>query len=350
MRVNRFMLIVGLVFAVVGGGALFVMNTAFAPAPSLVVAAREDIPSGTRLIDIPDDLLVLVPLQLKSSAQPILQSLLKPDELEIMRASGGVLIQDVLKFEPILLSAIVAKQNPAAARLTRLGMDDPNMMLVVISTRGTAPESISSGDRVDLAVAVDQVRDPVVMDQTEYMPAPPGTGGFISPVNASPEELLEELAQGSGIDLPPLEETPTATPTPTSLPNIREPLAKVLIHGAPVVRVIRERTVSSFTSAGDTTVELGDVIGLEVIIPRDAFELITMASSAGILQIGLLSPLAEGELDGPTMGASLQDLLDLFYADRAALAPTPTPTVVATMNTATTNPTATPTMTTSPTP
>ncbi len=123
MRVNRFMLIVGLVFAVVGGGALFVMNTAFAPAPSLVLAAREDIPSGTRLIDIPDDLLVLVPLQLKSSAQPILQSLLKPEGLEIMRASGGVLIQDVLKFEPILLSAIVATDNPAAARLARLGRD-----------------------------------------------------------------------------------------------------------------------------------------------------------------------------------------------------------------------------------
>ena len=267
-----------------------------------------------------------------------------------MRASGGVLIQDVLKYEPILLSAIVATENPAAARLARLGMDDPNMMLVVISTRGTAPESVSSGDRVDLAVAVDQVRDPVVMDQTEYMPAPPGMGGFISPVNASPEELLEELAQGSGIDLPPLEETPTATPTPTSLPDIREPLSKVLIHGAPVVRVIRERTVSSFTSAGDTTIELGDVIGLEVIIPRDAFEMITMASSAGILQIGLLSPLVEGELDGPTMGASLQDLLDLFYADREALAPPPAPTGITTMNTATTNPTATPTMTATPTP
>ena len=87
-----------------------------------------------------------------------------------------------------------------------------------------------------------------------------------------------------------------------------------------------------------------------MIIPRDAFEMITMASSAGILQIGLLSPLAEGELDGPTMGASLQDLLDLFYADREALAPPPTPTVMTMMNTATTNPTATPTMTTTPTP
>jgi hypothetical protein len=61
-----------------------------------------------------------------------------------------------------------------------------------------------------------------------------------------------------------------------------------------------------------------------------------MASSAGLLQVGLLSPLADVELNGPTMGATLQDLLDLFYADRLALAPTPTasltpgPTSVAT--------------------
>lgn len=350
MRVNRFMLIVGLVFALIGGGALYVMNTAFAPAPSLVVAAREDIPAGTRLIDIPEDLFVMVPLQLKSSAQPMLQSILTPEDLEVIQASGGVLIEDVHQFEPILLSSIVSPENPAAARMARLGMDDPDLMLVVISTKGTAPESVSSGDRVDLAVAVDQVRDPVVMDQTEYMPAPPGSGSFISPVNASPEELLEELAAGSGIDLPLIEETPTAVPTPTPLPEIREPLAKVLVHGAPVVRVIRERTVSSFTSAGDTTIELGEVIGLEVIIPRDAFEMITMASNAGILQIGLLSPLAEPDIDGPTMGASLQDLLDLYYADREALAPTPTPTTMTTASTATTSPTATTTMTSTPTP
>jgi len=78
--------------------------------------------------------------------------------------------------------------------------------------------------------------------------------------------------------------------------------------------------------------------------------MISMASSAGILQIGLLSPLAEGELDGPTMGASLQDLLDLFYADREALAPPPTPTLMTTMSTTISNPTATPTMTTTPAP
>jgi hypothetical protein len=76
---------------------------------------------------------------------------------------------------------------------------------------------------------------------------------------------------------------------------------------------------------------LGDVTGLEVVIPREAFETVAMASSAGLLQVGLLSPLADGEFDGPTMGATLQDLLDLFYADRQALAPTATPTATPTV-------------------
>ena len=326
MRVNRFLLIVGIVFAVIGGGAIFILNTALAPAPTLIVAAREDIPAGTRLMDISDDMLVTVPIQLKSSAKPMLQSLLKPEDLQAMRSAGGVLIHDVLEFEPIPLSSLVSADNPAAARIVRLGLDDPDLMLVVLSTKGTVPESVSAGDRVDLAVAVDQVRDPVVLNQTEQHPNPPGSGGFLSPVGASPEELLEELAQEIGIEIPVSEETPTPIPTATPLPEIREPLAKVLIHGAPVVRVIRERSVSSFTSDGGTTIELGDIIALEVVIPRDAFEMITMASNAGILQIGLLSPLAEAEIDGPTLGASLQDLLDLFYADREALAPTATPT------------------------
>ena len=91
MRANRFMLVVGLVFALVGGGATFVMSSVLAPTPFLVVAAGEDIPAGTRLMDIPDDILVLVPVQLKTSAKPMFQSLMMPEDLETMRASGGVI-------------------------------------------------------------------------------------------------------------------------------------------------------------------------------------------------------------------------------------------------------------------
>jgi hypothetical protein len=322
MRVNRVLLIVGTVFAIVGAGAVFFLSRALAPTPVLVVAAREDIPAGAHLSQIPEDAFVMVPLQPRSDALPMIESMLRPENLQAMRSSGGVFIRQALRFEPILLSSIVSGENPAAARVARLGLDDPNLMVVTISG-GAIPDSIAIGDRVDLAVAVNTIGQPVVLDRAELVPESPPGASLINPVG-SPEELLEELAAQSGVDLGALQETAAPTATPTSRPDIREPLAKVLVHASTVVRVIRERSVSSFTSQGETTVVLGEVIGLEVVIPRQAFETVAMASSAGLLQVGLLSPLADVELNGPTMGATLQDLLDLFYADRLALAPTPT--------------------------
>jgi len=56
------------------------------------------------------------------------------------------------------------------------------------------------------------------------------------------------------------------------------------------------------------------------VIPREAFEFVTMAMNGGNLQIGLLSPLVSESSQGPTLGASLQDLLDLFIGDRESLA------------------------------
>ncbi len=330
MNINRVLLIVGALFAVIGGSSVFYLSRTLNPTPLVVVAARQDIPAGTRLADLPDDAFVLVPLQLKSDARPMVDAILRPEGLQAMRAAGGVLIRPAVRFEPILLSSVVSADNPAASRIARLALDDPDLMVVTISAAGAVPDSVAIGDRVDLVVAVSNIAEPVLMDRTELAPASPQGASLINPVG-SPEQLLEELAAQSGVDLGSLLETPTATATATPRPDIREPLAKALVHGAPVVRVIREHSVSSFTSQGDATVVLGDVTGLEVVIPREAFETVAMASSAGLLQVGLLSPLADGEFDGPTMGATLQDLLDLFYADRQALAPTATPTTTPTV-------------------
>jgi hypothetical protein len=63
----------------------------------------------------------------------------------------------------------------------------------------------------------------------------------------------------------------------------------------------------------------GDLTGIDVVIPRDAFEFVTMAINSGNLQVGLLSPLVEESVDEPTLGATLQDFLDLFVSDREEL-------------------------------
>ncbi len=329
MRARRIMLVVGVVFALIGGGAMFVVNTLFAPAPSFIVAARVDIPAGTSLTDISDQDLVTVPLQLKSSARPLLEAVLAPEDLERLRAGRGILIRDIQKHEPLPFSAVLAGENPAAGYLARLGLNDPDLILIVIPAQGTAPESISAGDRVDLAVAVGQVPDPIVLESDEMLPPPPsinnvGLGGSL------PDNVLATLVSASRLPNATATETPTSTPTSTPVPEIREPLAKVLVHGAPVVRVIRERSLASISSMGDSSCATGDIIALEVVIPRDAFEMVSMAANAGVLEVGLLSPLAGDEVDGPTMGASLQDLLDLFYADRQVLAPTAAPSATGT--------------------
>jgi hypothetical protein len=85
---------------------------------------------------------------------------------------------------------------------------------------------------------------------------------------------------------------------------------------ARVADVQREQTISA---SGDRLV-LGEVTGIDLVIPRAAQEFILMADTAGNLAASLLSPMVDAETDsGPTLGAHFEDLLDLFAADRKQL-------------------------------
>jgi len=339
MNINKRLLILGIILALVGFGASFFINTFFTTPTDLIIAAREDIPAGTLLSEIPEDSFVQVPIQFpESSARKVLEGMVTPQELELMRQAGGVLIQDVNKYEPLLKAAVVSSENPAAMRIARLALDDPDMMIVTIPVNENVPESIRPGDRVDLAVAVVNVRDPIEFEegaQSSMIIAQP-----VSSFTGVPVEALVALLAEAGYEiLPPeggettllpleIEPPPTATPTPTTtpFPDVREPIAKVLVHGARVVNVRRETSLAALTAEGQASFTVGEIIGLDIIIPREAFEFVIMAANGGNLEIGMLSPLAEDLSDEPTMGASLQDLIDLFLEHREELAPSPTPT------------------------
>jgi hypothetical protein len=102
--------------------------------------------------------------------------------------------------------------------------------------------------------------------------------------------------------------------------TFRAPLAKVLVHNARVVRVVRE--VQESRGVGEeATVVYGAIQSVDILIPRDGTEWVAMASDGGRLFLAVLSPLAEDRMDQPTMGASVQDLLELFEADRIVLEP-----------------------------
>jgi hypothetical protein len=331
MSVNRGLLITGIVLALVGAGAVFVLNFLFAPPTDFVMAAREDLPAGTVLSQVPEDSFVQIPLQFSNrSARKVLDGMVQPAQLAAMRKAGAVLIQDVYKYQPLVVGGIVSADNPAAQRVVRLGMDKPDLMVVTIPGSSNIPEGVRVGDRVDLAVAVPKVAEPLNLAQAT--PA----GGAVSLPGTSlagvPPEALAALLEQAGYQVVPPSgtktalEPPTPMPSPTpSGPSLREPVTKVLVRGAQVVNVRHEKSLAGVSQQGQPTVVTGAITGLDVVIPRQAFEFVTMAINSGNLQVGLLSPLVAGMSEGPTLGASLQDLLDLYMRDRESLAPAGTP-------------------------
>jgi len=326
MTVNRTLLIIGVIIAIIGAGLVFVGNLYLSPPTDFIVAARDNIPAGTRLSDLPEDAFVQIPVKFtNSSARMMLESVAQPQDLQAMRAAGAILIQDVYKYQPLTLGSVVSPDNPAAARVTRLGLDDPGLVVITIPGDDTnVPEGIQPGDRIDLAVAVTDVNDILVLKEEEEgttLTALPG-----STLTGIPNEALAAvLAEAGYVVEPPegaapisAEETPTPEPTPEG-PVLREPITKLLVQGAQVIAVRRDTSLASVSSDGTASIIEGDITGLDVVIPREAFEFVTMAMNGGNLQIALLSPLVAESSEAPTLGASLQDLLDLFIADRETL-------------------------------
>ncbi|RLD96612.1 MAG: hypothetical protein DRJ13_13465, partial [Bacteroidetes bacterium] len=173
----------------------------------------------------------------------------------------------------------------------------PNLVVVSL-TNIRVPNGIKAGDYVDLIVAVESAQEQVfTLVQTQNI--------------ETLEEAAAELAEGE-VAAP----TPTPTPVPTPVVEPEYPLAKVIVMSARVADVQRDRTVSA---SGDRLV-LGEVTGIDVVIPRQAQEFVLMADTAGNLAASMLSPMVDAETDGgPTLGAHFEDLLDLFAADRNAL-------------------------------
>ncbi len=327
MNVNRSLLFIGIILGLAGFVGSFLINSFLTPQTDVMVAARVDILKGTEINRLPEDAFVQVPVQFpSSSARKVMDSILKPADLDAMRRVNGVFITDVFKFEPILLSSIVSAENPAAIRINTLALSDPRMMIMTIPVSDNVPKDIRPGDRVDLAVAVTSVGETVDEDGVVSQ-----SGNLLFPTtsfaNIPPEALVAVLEDAGYSVTGPVggpAAQPTATPEVPEAPTLREPIAKVLVHGAEIVGVQRDTSLSSVTSQGEATIALGEILALDVVIPREAFEYITMAINGGSLQVGLLSPIADDWTDQPTLGASLQDLLDIFREDREALA-TPVP-------------------------
>jgi len=293
--VNKRLLIIGAIIALFFGGVIFVLSFMNAAAPPVeILAARQDIAEGTLVEDIPDEAFARIPL---TGDDILLSSYLTEVVWQQIKLAGGIVISDIYQYEAIPLSAIASNANPKAMDIPRLGLTDPNLVVVSL-TNIRVPNGIKAGDYVDLIVAVESAQEQVfTLVQTQNI--------------ETLEEAAAELAEGE-VAAP----TPTPTPVPTPVVEPEYPLAKVIVMSARVADVQRDRTVSA---SGDRLV-LGEVTGIDVVIPRQAQEFVLMADTAGNLAASMLSPMVDAETDGgPTLGAHFEDLLDLFAADRNAL-------------------------------
>ena len=295
--VNKRLLIIGAAIAIIFGGIIFFLSfTTGAEPPVEILAARQDIAEGTLVEDIPDETFARIPL---SGDDILLRSYLTETVWQQIRLAGGIVISDVYQYEAIPLSAIASNANPKVVDIPRLGLTDPNLVVVSL-TNVSVPNGIKAGDYVDLIVAVESAQEQVfTLVQTQN-------------IETLSEAVAEtELAEGE-VAAP----TATLTPEPTPVLEPDYPLAKVIVMSARVADVQRDRTVSS---SGDRLV-LGEVTGIDVVIPRQAQEFVLMADTAGNLAASMLSPMVDAETDGgPTLGAQFEDLLDLFAADRNEL-------------------------------
>ena len=299
--VNKRLLIIGAVVALIFGGAIFALSFMTGTEPPVeILAARQDISEGTLVGDIPDDAFARIPL---TGDEILLSSYLTETVWQQIRLAGGIVISDIYQYEAVPLSVIASNANPKIVDIPRLGLTDPS--LVVVSLKNVSvPNGIKAGDYIDLIVAVESAQEQVFsLVQTQNFDT-------LTEAAAEIEETADTAISPTSTPVP----TPTPEPTPVVEPDY--PLAKVIVMSARVADVQRDRTVSA---SGDRLV-LGEVTGIDVVIPRVAQEFVLMADTAGNLAASMLSPMVDAETDGgPTLGAHFEDLLDLFAADRNAL-------------------------------
>ena len=70
--INRGLLIIGVILAVIGFGAAFIFNQIFIQPTDYIIAARMDIPAGTHINALPEDAFAQIPIQFENSPGSIL--------------------------------------------------------------------------------------------------------------------------------------------------------------------------------------------------------------------------------------------------------------------------------------
>lgn len=290
-------------------GVLFFGQIVNPPSVRIVVALAE-IPAGTLLTR---DLVAIDAMQLDPKVR---QAHLTEAELPLYL--NHVVVEQIHAYQPVAKAAISAEENPAAANRLALALTDPGLVAMVIPVSlETAPDAIRAGDYVDVVFGTRPASDYGERMSTE----PTATPGYFNDLAFSPETAVN--AEG------PLARAATAVPTIE--PLLLMPVAKTLVSEAKVLTVIREEKSQTRTDESGRTVTVavpGNLIGLVVVVPREAQELVQFAIDNGSVRISLLSAqLQPGDPRDrqPTLGMTYNDLVALVRMDRERLLATALP-------------------------
>jgi hypothetical protein len=304
---------IGLLAAIAAFVLLFAWGYMNTPQYSLVLSAREDIQAGTFLVDIPEKWLEEVKI---SGDDANISMFLTSEEFQLLVTKGAYLTENIHQNEILRTMAVAYTGNPEQSRRAALGMTDPNLRDTILPF-DYLPTGILPGDCVDLAIVTSDIRN--LSGGSAMLPP------IVEYSASSPEE------QPTGVNNPPATTplvTATSLPTITPTPSILLPLGKYVVQCARVISVIHQSEMVP-QSGGGTALITGKAIALELIIPQESAEMVAMAGQAGVLRVFLRPLSAQDKTRNPSIGASMQDVLDLFYADRARLAkitPSATPT------------------------
>lgn len=282
MRINKPLLIIGIVLALVAVAGLLFVGRLLNPPPTTVPVAMTDLPAGTAL----------------DYGQFRLEEWhgLRPETLTALYLSetfpaGSRTLVDIPAGSPLYKAYVDAEAAPDfVTRLTHLVQDSDRLVMalpVKPEMGGNIPEP---GDEIDLVFSVGTLRTDVI--QSHPTPTPPLTTG--RPVTRT---------------------TASAVATET----LHLPLTSLVLQNVPVLQVAREQVTTStggYSADGSATqpqVVEGDAEQLYIAVTREQAEVLGFLLHNGDV---LLAVHPGGRAPADTGGLTWDDFEIWFYAQR----------------------------------
>ena len=329
--------VLGLILAGAAFFGFLVLGGILAPAPYSVVIAVQDIPAFSTL----DEGMLGIDAE-RINAQVARVFVLRE---EVDQYLAGVTVETIHAGEPLRKSALIAANNPQAAKRLALMMSDPGQVAFVIPLDGkTTPQQIEPGDTVDIVIGMAngiESQNHATFPSIIHTPTPQafntqGLPGFsatgLSGVGGI-STTLPTFFRATPAPTPPLSFFITQT-LPVYPLNMNMPTSKVVIQNVSVLAVRFQQvpnplyTGAELGSAGTGQPSRpsvpayvpGDVQSVTVLVPREQIEILNWGIENAQVRLALLAPQAKltpALTRTPSAGVAYNDLLTWMMRERA---------------------------------